>query len=103
MTVHIHPMLCGYLETDTASLLANQPGRISIPIPTYLIEHPKGRVVFDTGLHRDLTTGPARLGGLGKVFKIHFNAGEQLAERLRAIDVAPDRVDYMINSHLHFD
>jgi hypothetical protein len=61
MSVKIHPMLCGYLETDTASILAKQPGRIRLPIPSFLIEHPKGRVVFDTGLHRDLQNGPERL------------------------------------------
>ncbi|MDO8431728.1 MAG: N-acyl homoserine lactonase family protein [Candidatus Binatus sp.] len=103
MAVHIHPMLCGSLEVDTKFLLAKEPGRVRIPIPSFLIDHPKGRAIFDTGLHRDLQNGPARIGSLGDVFKIHYRAGEELGARLRAIDVAPDRIDYLINSHLHFD
>ena len=103
MSVHLHPMPCGYLEVDTKFLLAKQPGRIKIPIPSFLIEHPKGRVIFDTGLHRDLQNGPDRIGSLGEVFQIHFKPGEELSARLRARDVAPERIDYLINSHLHFD
>jgi N-acyl homoserine lactone hydrolase len=103
MSVQIHPMVCGFLEVDTTNLLANEPGRVKIPIPSFLIEHPKGRVVFDTGLHRDLTATPDRLGPLAKVFQVHFNPGEELGGRLRARGVAPERVEYMINSHLHFD
>jgi len=103
MSVKIHPMLCGYLETSTASILAKQPGRIRLPIPSYLIEHPKGRVVFDTGLHRDLQNGPERLGPLSKMFQIEYKRGEELGARLRALGVDPERIEYMINSHLHFD
>jgi N-acyl homoserine lactone hydrolase len=103
MSIKIRPMLCGFLEADLNFLLKDQPGRVKLPIPSFLIEHPKGRAVFDTGLHRDLQNGPARIGDLGDVFKIHFRPGEELGGRLRALDVAPDRIDYMINSHLHFD
>jgi len=28
-------------------------GDITVPIPVFLIEHPKGRALFDTGLHPD--------------------------------------------------
>ena len=103
MSVKIHPMLCGSLEVELKNLLAKQPGRVKIPIPGFLIEHPKGRAIFDTGLHRDLQSGPERLGPLAAVFQVHFREGEDLAARLRAIDVAPERIDYVINSHLHFD
>jgi hypothetical protein len=54
MSVKIQPMVCGWLETAAAGILANEPGRLKLPIPSYLIEHPKGRVIFDTGLHREL-------------------------------------------------
>jgi N-acyl homoserine lactone hydrolase len=103
MAVKIHPMLCGYLEVEALSLLKNEPGRIKIPIPGFLIEHPKGRAVFDTGLHRELQTSSARIGSLDKIFQVHFKPGEELGARLRAREVAPERIDYLINSHLHFD
>jgi N-acyl homoserine lactone hydrolase len=37
------------------------------------------------------------------MFEVFFHPGEELGARLRAHDVDPARVDYLINSHLHFD
>jgi glyoxylase-like metal-dependent hydrolase (beta-lactamase superfamily II) len=103
MSVKIQPMVCGWLETEAAGILAKEPGRFKLPIPSYLIEHPKGRAVFDTGLHRELQRETSRLGPLAKAFTVRFQAGEELAARLTACGVDPARIDYMINSHLHFD
>jgi N-acyl homoserine lactone hydrolase len=103
MSVRLHPMLCGWLETEAKSLLKGEPGQLKIPIPSFLIEHPKGRVVFDTGLHRDLQVNSDRLGPLGSVFKVSYRAGEDLGSRLRTHDTDPTKVEYLVNSHLHFD
>jgi len=103
MSVRLHPMVCGWLEVDAKFILANQPGRLKLPIPGFLIEHPRGTAVFDTGLHRDLQSGPGRLGSLAKVFEVRFRPGDELGARLRACGVDPARVDFLINSHLHFD
>ena len=65
-------MVCGWLEVAAGAILADQPGRLRLPIPGYLIEHPKGRVVFDTGLHRDLQRDSSRLGKLAKMFTVQF-------------------------------
>jgi N-acyl homoserine lactone hydrolase len=96
-------MICGWLEMELRSILAKQPGRVNIPIPSFLIDHPKGRVIFDTGLHRELQTSSARIGELANLFQVHYQPGEELGARLRAHQIDPERIDYMINSHLHFD
>jgi N-acyl homoserine lactone hydrolase len=103
MAVKIRPMLCGVLETEAKGIMKDMPGRLRLPIPSYLIVHPNGTAVFDTGLHRDLQKNSDRLGPLGKVFDVFFRPGEELGARLRAFEVDPARVDYVINSHLHFD
>jgi glyoxylase-like metal-dependent hydrolase (beta-lactamase superfamily II) len=103
MPVRIHPMVCGWLEVDARNILAKQPGRLRLPVPSFLIEHAKGRAVFDTGLHRDLQQNTDRLGTLASIFDLHYRPGEDLGARLRALEVAPERIDYLINSHLHFD
>ena len=96
-------MLCGVLETEAKGIMDKMPGRLRLPIPSYLIIHPKGTAVFDTGLHRELQQSSGRLGPLGKMFQVTFRQGEELGARLRALDVDPARVDFVINSHLHFD
>lgn len=103
MSVRIHPMVCGWLDVDAKNILAKQPGRLRLPIPSFLIEHPKGRAVFDTGLHRDLQRSAERLGALAKVFEVRYRPGEDLAARLRAYGVETGKIDFLINSHLHFD
>jgi N-acyl homoserine lactone hydrolase len=84
MALKVSPMVCGWLEVQADFILAKEPGRLRLPIPSFLIEHPKGRVVFDTGLHRELQTSTSRIGPLAKAFNVHFKAGEELGGRLRA-------------------
>ena len=100
MTVKIEPMIRGYLESDASALMEKESGRLRIPVPSFLIEHPKGRVSFDTGLHRELQTSCGRLGALVEVFKVDFKPGNEIGARLTARGVAPDRIDCMIISHL---
>jgi N-acyl homoserine lactone hydrolase len=80
-------------------------GRIRLPIPAYLIEHPKGRALFDTGMHPDCQRDPAgRLGTrLTGVFDFDYHPGEDIAARLEALDRDPAKIDLVINSHFHFD
>lgn len=104
MSVRLFAFTCGWLEASLELFLCGEPGRLRVPVPSYLIEHPKGRVVFDTGLHPTTQTdADARLGYLAKIFQVEYRAGEELPARLEETDTAPDRVDLMVNSHLHFD
>ena len=62
MSVRIRLMTCGWLEADKSLLVAGESGRIRLPIPSVLIEHPGGLALFDTGLHADLRHDPSRMG-----------------------------------------
>jgi len=97
-------MTCGWLSAKRRVFLAGAEGMLTVPVPTYLVEHPKGRVLFDSGLHVATQTDPrARLGGLAKVFGVRFAPGEEVSGRLAALDVDADRIDFLVSSHLHFD
>ena len=97
-------MTCGWLGSDLGNFLEGAEGRLRIPVPTYLIDHPKGRVVFDSGLHVETQADPhGRLGRVADLFEVEFRPGEELAARLGCVDTDPERVDYLVNSHLHFD
>ncbi|HEY5209033.1 MAG TPA: N-acyl homoserine lactonase family protein [Stellaceae bacterium] len=105
MGVRLYAFTCGTLTGALGGLMAGGAGEITIPVPAYLIEHPKGRVLFDTGLHPDLRHDPAgRLGTrLAGMFQIGLGAGEDIAGRLAAFDRDPGKIDLLISSHLHFD
>jgi glyoxylase-like metal-dependent hydrolase (beta-lactamase superfamily II) len=95
---------CGWLTGDLAGFLAGETGRLRVPIPCFLIEHPRGLVLFDSGLHpATQTDAAARLGPLAPLFDVEFHPGEEVSARLAAIGVDPARIDLLVNSHLHFD
>src|ERR1700730_10066310 len=105
MTVKLFAFTCGTVTGEFARLMEGGEGDITVPIPVFLIEHPKGRALFDTGLHPDCQHDPAgRLGPrLAELFRIGFRPGEEVSARLEAIDRDPDKIDLVINSHFHFD
>ena len=96
---------CGRLEGELGHLMEGGEGRIGLPIPSYLIEHPKGTVLFDTGMHPDCQHDPA-----GRVGARHASCSRSTIGRARrsapgstAIGRDPARIDLVVNSHFHFD
>ncbi len=100
--VRIVPLEIGRLDTDLR-IITGEERRAIFPIPSWLIEHPKGLVLFDTGLHRDLQTSSERIGKSSRFFTPDFPGGEELSARLSARGIRPDDITHIIFSHLHFD
>jgi glyoxylase-like metal-dependent hydrolase (beta-lactamase superfamily II) len=105
MSLSLYALTCGHIEGEFGRLMEGGEGKITVPIPVFLIEHPKGRALFDTGLHPDCQHDAAgRLGRrMTNLFKISFCPGEEVSARLEAMDRDPARIDLVINSHFHFD
>ncbi len=104
MPIRLRAFACGFLTADRGLFLEGESGSLRIPVPAYLIEHPKGRVVFDTGLHPELSHDPkGRIGGLARIFVPDFEIDDDVAHHLERLDVDPLRVEFLVNSHLHFD
>lgn len=104
MSLTVYAFTCGWLTVPTALLLEGESGSLTVPVPAYLLAHPRGYALFDSGLHVDTQTdADRRLGRLAPFHTVHFSPGEEIAARLATLDVAPERIDYLINSHLHFD
>ena len=105
MTIKLYAFTCGTVTGEFARLMDGGEGDITMPVPVFLIEHPKGRALFDTGLHPDCQHDPAgRLGTrLAGLFRIDFKPGKEVSARLEAIDRDPAKIDLVINSHFHFD
>jgi glyoxylase-like metal-dependent hydrolase (beta-lactamase superfamily II) len=105
MSIKLYAFECGRLEIPHGFLLEGAKGKITVPIPSYLIVHPKGRVLFDSGLNvATQTDSEAYITSAGMRFnKFHFTPGEEISARLEAVDVAPEDIDLVVNSHLHYD
>jgi N-acyl homoserine lactone hydrolase len=105
MSVTLHAFTCGTVTGAFGRLMEGGEGEVTVPVPVFLIEHPKGTAVFDTGLHPDCQHDSAtRLGPrLTSLFRIGFKPGEEVSGRLGAIGRDPAKIDLIISSHFHFD
>jgi N-acyl homoserine lactone hydrolase len=99
----VRPLECGWLESDGATFLSGATGRMRMPVGAFLVEHPAGTVVFDTGMHPELMTSAARLGRIGPLFDVELDEDGTLAGQLAARGVAAEDVAVAVLSHLHFD
>ncbi|MDH3232757.1 MAG: N-acyl homoserine lactonase family protein [Alphaproteobacteria bacterium] len=86
------------------SLLSGEEGTLLVPVPSYLIDHPKGAILFDTGLHRDIFTDKAGyLGKMAKWLDVTFHPGEDITARLGVMEHDAGKIETVVISHLHFD
>ena len=105
--LQVYSMPVGWLEFDSKLFFPNRPlgTMMTIPVPSYLITHPKGNVVFDTGVHCQVMQDPvARLGeAMAKSFVSRTKPGEEIVAQLAQFKLTPNDIKYVINSHFHFD
>ena len=102
--LRLTPLDCGWLTGDRGLFLRGETGPLRVPVPAYLIEHPKGTVLFDTAMHPSVATEPeVRLGFLAKIFEVDMARDQSAAARLEALEFDPTQIDLVILSHLHFD
>ena len=102
MSIKLYAMTCGWLTGDLDRLMEGGEGKAKLPIPAYLIEHPRGTALFDTGMHPACQHDPAgrvgpRIAGL---FGFNYHPGEEISARLAALGRDPGRIDLIITSHL---
>jgi glyoxylase-like metal-dependent hydrolase (beta-lactamase superfamily II) len=104
MALRLHALTCGWVTGPTSLFLDGEQGRLRVPVPVFLIDHPAGQVLFDSGLHPDAGRDPAtRLGFAARIFELEFRPDEDVAGRLAALGIDAGKVRWLVNSHLHFD
>jgi glyoxylase-like metal-dependent hydrolase (beta-lactamase superfamily II) len=104
MVVRLRAFTCGWIRAPLGAFLEGERGSIRVPVPAWLVEHPDGLALFDSGLHPETRTDPAgRLREAARLYTVEFEPGEEVAARLAALGVDPRDVRFLVNSHLHFD
>lgn len=101
---HLFAFTCGTVSIKKRAAIDDGVGMLHMPIPAFLVTHPAGNVLFDTGLHRDLLDpASTRLGVLAKYMSVSFSPEEHILPRLAAVGLMPRDIAIIVNSHLHFD
>jgi N-acyl homoserine lactone hydrolase len=105
--VVLHALSGGRLETRRSLMVAGASAdeRMILPIGCWLVVHPRGRLLFDTGLHPDTAADPVgRLGARrASRFAVVSPPGEDAVASLARLGLHADDVTHVVNSHLHFD
>ncbi|HLL29142.1 MAG TPA: N-acyl homoserine lactonase family protein [Xanthobacteraceae bacterium] len=74
------------------------------PCACYLIRHPQGNVLFDSGCHPSVETDAgARWGGIAKAMTPVHAPGDNMLAGLKSVGVSVDDIDLVVNSHFHMD
>lgn len=118
-TIKIHVLECGQVQVDKAlpfhenslnpiaftGIFRPKKHQLTLPVFAFLIEHPKGLVLIDTGWHTDVRVDQIRhLGRLHYMInKAILPAGQAISEQLEQRGIKPQDLDYVILSHLHSD
>ncbi|WP_025778256.1 N-acyl homoserine lactonase family protein [Brevibacterium sp. VCM10] len=77
---------------------------LAVPIPTFLIQHEGGLLVFDTGLATDAAGDPARAyGPLAEAFDMSFPPEARIDTQLESLGFSTSDVTDVVLSHMHFD
>jgi N-acyl homoserine lactone hydrolase len=81
--------------------------RIHIPVPAFLVRLDDGSLLLvDTGMHRVHVDDPGHTFGDGPAadaLRPAMRPEDSLLFRLAALQIAPQDIDYVVNTHLHFD
>ncbi len=119
-TVRLHPLLAGEVLMPPA-FTARPSGLLKTfrglgfttprskwywaPIPCFLVEHPAGPVLIDTGLHPSCAEGlrenMGRAGALS--YKVRMAPEQAIAQQVRARGIDPSSVKLVVMTHLHWD
>jgi glyoxylase-like metal-dependent hydrolase (beta-lactamase superfamily II) len=84
--------------------VAGRDELVDLPVMCFLLRHPQGNVLFDTGCHPTIAERPEeRWGGMAKFMVPLHGARENVVDELAALGLAPEDIDVVVNSHLHTD
>ena len=104
--LRLHVFNTGWLTMPERRLyLGGGSALRTLPVLAFVIEHPHGLIVFDTGLHEALVSQPnSYVGPFGQQWLPFRTApGMHLRAQMRARGLPPEKVAYVVLSHLHYD
>jgi glyoxylase-like metal-dependent hydrolase (beta-lactamase superfamily II) len=102
--VRLYALDCGHADVKDMGFFSDtgeydgKPG--TIVVPCFVIRHPKGTLLWDTGLGDKLAENK---DGVDIPGGIHMSVPVTLVEQLKTLGLAPADVTYMAFSHFHFD
>ena len=83
--------------------LAPMDPPIVVPVGFYVIKHPKGNILFDTGNNDKLITDKSYWTKAQQAMMPAMTPDVAIDVQLKKIGLSPDDITYVVASHLHLD
>jgi N-acyl homoserine lactone hydrolase len=97
---------CGSLRTYTQFIKMNEGmgEEYEVPVPFFLIMHPRGNVLFDGGNALEAARDAhGYWGEVAEVYEPVMTEDDFVVNQLQAMDIDPTSIRYVVQSHLHLD
>lgn len=77
--------------------------KIEVPIGFFVIKHPKGNVLFDTGNNDKVISDAGYWGKLSTIFEPKMTQEHAMDAQLAKIGLTTNDIKYVVVSHMHLD
>lgn len=102
--IRVYVLDCGRIDArdmgmfDDSGALDRKPGMMSVPC--FLIRHPKGILLWETGLGDAIADRP---DGVDFAPGVHGSVRTRLVDQLKVLGLKPSGIGYVAFSHWHID
>ena len=94
----------GTLTEDKSNLVVGESGPVTVPCPSFLIQHDRGLVLVDTGLvPAAVNDAHGIYGEMGAQLKVSLSREQCIDRQIEALGFQLEDVKHVIMSHLHWD
>src|SRR5215467_12109371 len=91
------------IAKSALSSAATGDEKIVIPVAFFLIKHPKGNILFDTGDNDKIITDQTYWGPMAAMLDKGVKADLAIDIQLGKIGIKPSDINYVILGHMHLD
>ncbi len=75
----------------------------TIPVAFFVIKHPKGNIMFDTGVNDIIIKDPNYWGPLTHIYNPDRSPNLAVVAQLQKIGMTPGDINYVVLGHMHLD
>jgi glyoxylase-like metal-dependent hydrolase (beta-lactamase superfamily II) len=102
--MRLYVFTSGALTIDKSALQTGATGKITVPVAFFLIKHPKGNILFDTGNNDKIIKDPTYWGPLAAMLSPASLAPDLAIDaQLDKIGLKTSDINYVVLGHMHLD
>jgi glyoxylase-like metal-dependent hydrolase (beta-lactamase superfamily II) len=105
-SIRLYMLQTGTIRCKVHHIRMNQGdgAAYEVPVPFYVLEHPKGIALLDGGTALEAAADPhGYWGTAADAYQPVMAKGEDCVAQVTALGIAPEDVRWVIQSHLHID